>query len=99
MAFSFNYLSKISQSQDLDASYNPSTGLVGAKVPNHFSYNASATGSNESAATVNAANYFLTAYASLKPGDTIYVYSNDPQYSLRAVATSTVAGVTTAATI
>lgn len=97
MAFSTNYMSKVSASQTFDKSYNPSSGIVGANLPTIWLYNASATGSNEALATVTAANYFLNFYASLNVGDAIYIVANDPTAGFRRVATSTSGGVTVAA--
>lgn len=84
MAFNIAYLARVSQSQNLDPTYNPDTGIVGARVPSEFKYNASATGSNETFATVVGANYFLPIYATFKPGDIIYIYGNNTVAGYRA---------------
>ncbi len=61
-----------------------------------WTYNASVTGSNESAATVEGAGYFLGANGYLKVGDIIFVSCNDPVTHVLNVATNTGAALTTA---
>lgn len=90
------YLARVSQSQDLDTTYNPSTGITGANVPSEFKYNAGPTGSNETFATVVGANYFLPLYGYFKPGDIIYIYGNNSVFGYRTFFVVTSASVTVA---
>jgi len=94
MAFDYKYLSMVQQTQVLDPTHNSSVGIVGNPTVRNFNYNASATGSNESAATTQAADYFITAYAYLNVGDTITIASNNPATHIVKVTTSAVGGVT-----
>lgn len=96
MAFNFAYLSKIGQSQQIDPTYNAATGDVQGALPTWWNYNASSTGSNESAATVEASGYFNGAKGYMKQGDVIYVYTNDPGYHFLNVASNNGTTVTTA---
>lgn len=94
MAFSFNYFARACITQNLDKTYIPTTGEVGAVVPSIFTFNARATAANNSKAQVLAANYFLTAFASLSVGDLIFAACNDGN-QLLTVTTSAAGGVTT----
>ncbi len=96
MAAGLQYLAKVSQSQELDKTYNSATGDVGSAMPQMWMYNASAGGSDEASATVQGANYFDFALGYLSPGDLVYVFSNDPAYHLLNIATNTGVHVTTA---
>jgi len=99
MAFSFQYLAKVGQSQQYDRTYNPATGDAAAPIPQMWMYNASSTGANASAAAVETSGYFNGASGYLLQGDVIYVYTNDPGYHFLNVATNSSGTVTTAAIV
>ena len=95
MAFSFNYLSRLEATQQLDPAYNSATGVTTSPCPKMFTYNASAGGANASTAQTQASGYFNGALGYLNVGDAIYVVSNDPGYHLIYVATNNGTTVTT----
>jgi len=75
--------------------FAPGIQVVGVSVPSLFLYNGSNSGSNDSMATIQGDNYFLSEYSSLNAGDTIYVTSNDQTSNFLRVVTSTNSSVTT----
>lgn len=97
MAFGLQYLQRAEISVDLNKISNPVEGQVTGAGPSLWMYNASNThGSNDSAATVEGAGYFLAAKGYLSVGDVVYVFTNDPGYHLLAVASNTGTALTTA---
>lgn len=94
MAFDFKYLSLVEQQQNLDPTFNSACAQVNGFGLRVFTYNGNVAGSNESAATIEGANYFLPAYGYLRVNDIILINSNDPAIHVLNVATSTSAGVT-----
>jgi hypothetical protein len=96
MAFELQYLSRNEQTQQYDKTYNSATGNVQGPIPAIWCYNASASGSNDDATAVEAANYFNGAVGYLVVGDLIYAFTNDPGYHLLAVATNNGTNVTVA---
>ena len=78
MAFNFNYLSRAQDTQTYEKSHTAVSGVVTGPVCSLWMYNATSTGSNESAATIEGANYFLGAIGYMKVGDMIMVSTNDP---------------------
>jgi hypothetical protein len=95
MAFDLQYLEKVSQSSQLDKTYNAATGSVQSHMPQIWVFNASATAANNSTAETVAANYFDGALGYLSVGDLIWVVSNDPGYHLIWVTTNDGTHVTT----
>jgi hypothetical protein len=95
MAFSSVYLAQAQLTQIFDATHNSNVGIVGNSLPNIFSYNAGALGANDTTAATQAADYFLPFFGSLKQGDFILVYSNNPGYHVLAVTASNSVTVTT----
>ncbi len=89
MAFGLQWLTRIEQSPNLDKTLNPGQGMDSVLLPQMWAYNASASGANDSAATVEGANYFLTAGGYLQLGDFINVITNDPGYHILNVTTRT----------
>lgn len=96
MAFALQYLSRGEQTQQYDKTYNSATGNTTAPIPSIWYYNASATGSNDNAAAVEAANYFDGVVGYMVVGDLIYAITNDPGFHLLNVATNNGTHVTTA---
>jgi len=94
MAFGLQYLQRVEITPNLDKTLNPGQGQDAQRSPAIWTYNASATGSNEAEATVSASNYFLGAYGYLTVGDMIYVMTNDPGFHIYAVTASTSSSVT-----
>jgi len=78
MAFNIKYLGKVGVSQQYDRTYNPATGLSAQPGIQLWTYDATAAGSNEAIATVDASAYFNTMASSFRIGDQISVSSNDP---------------------
>jgi hypothetical protein len=95
MTFDLKWLSRVEQTANLDKTLNPGAGMDTVIVPQLWTYNGGALGANDTEAAIIAANYFLGAYGYLSVGDAIYYYSNDPDYGLAAIVTSTSSGVTT----
>jgi len=95
MAFDLKYLSRIQQTTVLDKTTNPISGMDSVRGPQSYAYNGTATGGNDSAAQLAAANFFITAYGYLNVGDMIFASANDPGFVILSVATSAVGGVTT----
>jgi len=94
MAFGFQYLQRIEVTPNLDKTLNVGQGQDSQPSPGMWTYNASASGSNEAEGVVDAANYFLPAYGYLKVGDFIFANTNDPASHIFTIATSTSGGVT-----
>jgi hypothetical protein len=78
MAFGFQWLSKVEQSQVYEKTHNSSIGDVTSPIPTQWMYNASATGSNDASAAVQGVGYFNGANGYMKIGDVIYINTNDP---------------------
>ena len=95
MAFSSQYLAQAQLTQVFDATHNSNVGIVGNSLPNVFVYNAGALGANDTTAATQAADYFLPVYGSLKQGDFIMVFSNNPGYHLISVTAASNVTVTT----
>ena len=94
MAFSFTYLGRLSQSDNVDKTINTKDGQAAGGQTTLWTYNGTAAGSNEALATIVAANYFQTAWASLSVGDGIFVSTNDIICAWVFVATSAAGGIT-----
>lgn len=77
MAFSLNYLQRVSGTVDLNKISNPLEGQVTGQGPSMWLFNASSTAANNSAAQVVASGYFNGATGYLSQGDLIYVNCND----------------------
>ena len=100
MAFNLNYLQRVDATIDLNKISNPLNGQCTGQGKTIWIYDASATGSNEAAATVEASGYFNAATGYLSNADLIYVPTNDPGYHLLAVTSVTGATpVTTSAIV
>jgi len=99
MAFSLNYLQRVNASVDLNKVSNPAEGQCTGQGKTIWIYDASATGSNESAATVEASGYFNGATGYLSNADLMYVATNDPGYHLLAVTSATAATTVTTSAI
>ena len=98
MAFSFDFLNKAAFNRFPDRTQNQLNGETNGKGLEIFTYNASATGANDTAAATQGANYFNGANGYLLVGDTIIVQSNDPAYHILNV-TVIAAGVVTVAQV
>src|SRR5690348_12136723 len=90
MAFNQLYLERVEATQEnvTDKTLNPKDGLVLVPGITLWMYNATSTGTNESAATVEGANYFLPAIGYMKLGDWILLNSNDPGYHILVISTN-----------
>ena len=95
MAFGLQYLTRCEQSMQPDATFNTVDAAITGQSIRMWSYNAKATGANDTTAATQAANYFLPVYAYLNVGDLIWVCTNDPGFHLIYIATSAAGGVTT----
>jgi hypothetical protein len=95
MAFGLQYLAKIELSQNqFDQAYNAATGSASGQAAGMWTYNATALGSNDSTAAVEAANYFNGASGYLKIADMIYIACNDANHII-TVTTNAAGAVTT----
>lgn len=99
MAFSLQYLKKVSQTEQFDPAYNSNCGMASFRGIQLWTYDANSTGSNDSAATVEASGYFNGALGYLAVGDVIFLDSNDPAGHILRVATNNGTTVTTTATV
>ena len=101
MAASLQYLQRVEITPNLDKTLNVGQGQDAQRSPCVWTYNATATGSNEAEATVAASNYFLFAYGFLTVGDIIFVIPNDTAGLLHiyCVTTCTSGGVTVTVTV
>lgn len=81
------YISRTEQTNNLDVTLNVKAGMDRIPGPQTWQYNATASGANNSAAEVAAANYFSpvvvdpllgSAHGIFKVGDLIYASCNDP---------------------
>lgn len=99
MAFSLNYLQRVQSGIDLNKVSNPLEGQCTGQGKTMWMYDASATGSNESLATVEASGYFNAATGYLSNADLLYVPTNDPQYLFLAVTSATGAATVTTTAI
>ena len=99
MAFSLQYLAKVSQTQQYDKSYNSNCGDSAAPIPQMWVFGAGAAQANASAAQVEASGYFNGANGYLSVGDFIFVDTNDPASHILRVATNSAGTVTTTATV
>ena len=95
MTFALQWLTRVEQTENLDKTTNPGSGMDTVTSPQMWAYNAGAAGANDNAAAVEASGYFNGALGYLKVGDAVYVYTNDPGYHLLAVATNNGTTVTT----
>lgn len=88
MAFNQLYLERVEATQEnvTDKTLNPHDGLITVPGITLWMYNATSTGSNESAATVEGANYFLPAIGYMSLGDWIILNSNDPAHHILVVS-------------
>lgn len=89
MAFNFNYFQRVNSTISISKSVNPAEGQATGIGPTIWTYDASSTGSNESAATVEASNYFLPASGYIKAGDWILANTNNPGYHILNVTAVT----------
>lgn len=92
MAFDFKWLTRVNQTISPFKAQNPAEGQA-TGGPTMWFYNASSTGSNETAATIEGANYFLGASGFFGVGDWIICDTNDPNYVILNV-TAVTAGTT-----
>jgi len=99
MAFSFTYFQRVESTISLPSSDNPTVGQATGQRPTIWTYNGSSTGSNESAATIEGANYFLGASGYLSVGDWILINSNDPGYHILNVTAVTAGTTVTTSTL
>ena len=97
MAFGFQYLSLDESTQQFYSTYNSVSGNVTSPIQNGWKYNATATGANDTAAAVVAANYFNGAVGYMNVGDRIYFSSNNGVNRFIAVTGNDGTNVTTAA--
>ena len=95
MPFALQYLTRLEQTQALDKTTNPIAGMDSQSKPSFWMFDGTATGADVTAADVDAADYFLDAYAYLTAGDAIWCATNDPGGVLLLVASSTSSTVTT----
>ena len=94
MAFDLKYLTRLEQTQVLDKTTNPVSGMDTQTHPTMWMFNATTSGASDTSAEVDDADYFLAAYGYLSVGDAIYCATTDGAVLL-SVATSAVGGVTT----
>jgi hypothetical protein len=94
MAFDFTYLGRLSQSDNVDKTINTRDGQAAGGQTTMWTYNGTDSGSDEALATIVAADYFQSAWASLNVGDGIFVSANDVTAALVFVATSAAGGIT-----
>lgn len=99
MAFSLNYLQRVDATVDLNKISNPLNGQSNGLGKTIWIYDASASGSNEAAATVEASGYFNAATGYLSNADLLYVPTNDPGYHLLAITSATGAATVTTSAI
>lgn len=100
MAFNFIYLAKLQPTQTYDAGHTANSSLPAGGCINCWTYNGSVTtGSNEAAATIEAANYFLPALGYLKVGDIIFIASNDGGAANHMLSVTVNNGTTTLTTV
>ena len=92
MPFNLTFLTRMQQTEDLDKTLNPAQGVDTVRAPQMWSYNASVTGSNDAAAVVAAADYFLGARGYLSVNDLIWT-STTGVPGLYSVTTNTGASV------
>jgi hypothetical protein len=95
MAFGLQYLARVEQTQQYDKTLNVPNGCAANPIPTVWVYNASATGSNDSSATAQTANYFNGANGYLTIGDMVYLYANDPTVHILWVSANAGGNVST----
>jgi hypothetical protein len=94
MAFDLKYLTRLEQTEVLDKTTNPISGMDTQSHPSFWMFNGSASGADDTITEIDDADYFLAAYGYLSVGDAIWCVGNNGAILL-AVATSAVGGVTT----
>lgn len=77
MAFSFNFLQRIPSTTDLNKLSHPVAGNAAGNGITLWTFNATATGANNSHTQVAASGYFNDAVGYLSQGDVIFAYCND----------------------
>lgn len=95
MAFNLNYLQRLDSTIDLNKISNPIEGQATGQGKTFWTYDASASGTNESEATVSASGYFNGATGYLSIGDWVFVNTNDPGYHIYNVTSATGAATVT----
>lgn len=95
MAFSLQYLKKLSSNKSYDPTLNNIEGDVLGIGPNMWSYQSNASYANNSTAEVIASGYFNGASGYLSVGDFIFANTNNPAGIMLRVATNSSGTVTT----
>jgi hypothetical protein len=94
MAYSSEYLTRAQMSSGPSTGHNAQFGLDSATGLTYWMDNGGASGSNEAFTTIVTADYFLELTGSLKVGDVIFIYANDPTAAVVYVTAATAVTVT-----